>query len=55
MGFYEVFDLPTNVRHFYLEILSEEKDNEQDEKNEMIKAWKRTGSVPPVQLAGTRR
>jgi len=47
MGFYEVLELPSNIRTFYLEMLSDEMKNDNETKNNLIKAWKKTGSVPP--------
>jgi len=47
MGFHEIFELPSNIRTFYLEMLAEEIKNDNETKNNLIKAWKKTGSVPP--------
>lgn len=55
MGFQEVFGLPTNIRHFYLELLLDEMKSNDEEKKQLIKAWQKTGSVPPIHLAGRMR
>jgi len=47
MGFQEAFDLPTNIRRFYLELLSEDIEDNQEEKKNLIKIWQKTGSAPP--------
>jgi len=38
MGFHEIFELPSNIRTFYLEMLAEEIKNDNETKNNLIKA-----------------
>lgn len=48
----EALGLPVNIKKYYIAKIQEEIEHYNKEKEMMIKAWEKSGSSPPMHLAG---